>query len=100
MVFFINQPPPRPLNNRLNPSILVWVTLDLNISTKVPLTFVTYLPKVPKIGKKIVGPSVHFIIGHNFLGHALYCIRVKEFFSHYGLHGYQMMQNFVCISKD
>jgi hypothetical protein len=29
MVFFINQPPPRPLTKRLNPSIIGWVDFGL-----------------------------------------------------------------------
>jgi hypothetical protein len=49
-------------------------------SIKVPLRFVTYLPKVQKIAKKIFGPTDRFTIGHNFLGHALYFIRIQNFF--------------------
>jgi hypothetical protein len=41
----------------------------LAFSTKVPLRFVIYLPKVPKIA---------IIIGHDVLGHALPYIRVQN----------------------
>jgi hypothetical protein len=49
-----------------------WFWTFFTFSTKVPLRFVIYLPKVPKIAKKMFGPSNRFIIGHDFLGHALY----------------------------
>jgi hypothetical protein len=78
-----------------NHYILGWddFWLFFTFSTKVPLRFVTYLPKVPKIAKKFVWPSDRLIIGHNFLGHALYK-GPKFFFSQYGLHGHQKTQNF------
>jgi hypothetical protein len=52
----------------------------LTFSTKVPLRFVTYLQKVPKIEKKFFWSSHRFIIGRNFLGHALY--KSPNFFIH------------------
>jgi hypothetical protein len=50
-------------------------------SIKVPLRFVTDLPKVPKKAKKIFCPSDLFIIGHGFLGHALYKGKKNFFFT-------------------
>jgi hypothetical protein len=49
-------------------------------STKLFLGFVTYLPKVQKIANKNFCPSDRFIIGHDFLGHALY--KGPKFFIH------------------
>jgi hypothetical protein len=43
------------------------------------MRFVKYLPKVLKIVKQNFEPSDLFIIGHNFLGHTLYSIRVQNF---------------------
>jgi hypothetical protein len=63
-----------------------WV--DIGIGTKVPLRFVTYLSKVTKINKQSV-------LTQKILGHALYSIEVKIFFSQYGLHGYQKTQHFM-----
>jgi hypothetical protein len=54
-------------------------------STKVPLRFVTCLPKVSKQAKKKhFWPGECFIIGHDFLGRALYkgpkfCIHYMDF---------------------
>jgi hypothetical protein len=73
---------------------LGWVDFGLffTFSTKVPLRFVTYLPEVPKKAKTIFWPVDLFIIGHDFLGHALYK-DPKNFPPQYRLHGYPKMQN-------
>jgi hypothetical protein len=44
------------------------------------LDFFTFSTKVPEIAKKNFLPSDRFIIGHDFLGHALY--KGPKFFIH------------------
>jgi hypothetical protein len=71
----------------------------LTFSRKVPLRFVTNLPKVAKIAKKILldPVSASSLVTTFWIMHY---VRVKIFFSQYVLlHRYQKIQNFTQISK-
>jgi hypothetical protein len=76
---------------------LGWVDfgLFLTFSTKVPLGFVTYLPKVPKIAKQIVLTQSALHRCSQLFGSFWHYQRVQKFFSSKdGLHGYRKTQNF------